>query len=594
MFGKFSEYTNYLRLKKQVRIIERSGFFDEKWYEKQYLNSSHTGSPVWHYVTSGVDLGYDPGPKFNTEKYLNENPDVKESLINPLFHYITTGKAEGRHVDISNSTYSKRENRSNGNTAKLNLSDLQRKQTIEAVKKFFDPIYYLLQNVDVRLAAIDPYDHFIWKGFAEGRNPAAFIHLNFMKKFYNIGATDLELFLSLMSEACFHNALLSKPVEYQNVKSKLDNPAADFSDLLIFDVEVYIKFNPDVVANADMNPIGHLYLSGLYENRLRKSKALDLNIVNAPDSQTDLEIVEQQEQPFKYIGFSNIEIKRPDKSSLTDVHLAIGIVLYQNTKTEVLRLTQSILNCAKQFEGNITIYYLDNSPKPLALKYLKIKLKNTHYELIECPENIGFSLGHNKIMSEAFKVKHTHYLGLNPDGYLLDNALSEALWFSKEQNDLGMIELKNEPLCHPKHYDPTTGRTDWISGAAFLFSKVIYDDVKGFDPDFPMYAEDIDLSLRTRIAGYGLFVCQHAQFYHDVTGRIDEDDLDRKKRMLIGNWYLCKKWGAESRAAIFKAELQRLEFDLENLPKVKKHCVADTKITALFKQARFSRSRYWK
>ncbi len=43
---------------------------------------------------------------------------------------------------------------------------------------------------------------------------------------------------------------------------------------------------------------------------------------------------------------------------------------------------------------------------------------------------------------------------------------------------------------------------DWVSGAAMLVRREAFDLVRGFDPKFFMYLEDIDLCLRIKAAGY--------------------------------------------------------------------------------------------
>jgi len=45
--------------------------------------------------------GRNPSEKFNSSYYLEQNPDVKSSGMNPLLHYIIFGKAEGRSIGIS-------------------------------------------------------------------------------------------------------------------------------------------------------------------------------------------------------------------------------------------------------------------------------------------------------------------------------------------------------------------------------------------------------------------------------------------------------------------------------------------------------------
>ena len=74
----------------------QSGLFDEEWYLAQYPEVREMGSPVEHYLTAGWKEGKNPSPRFHTWKYLYAYPDVRQSGMNPLVHYLSHGRAEGR------------------------------------------------------------------------------------------------------------------------------------------------------------------------------------------------------------------------------------------------------------------------------------------------------------------------------------------------------------------------------------------------------------------------------------------------------------------------------------------------------------------
>ncbi|MDO6799741.1 glycosyltransferase family 2 protein [Shimia thalassica] len=53
-------------------------------------------SAAQHYLNYGADLGRNPGPKFDTNYYLERYPDVAKTGQNALVHFETIGRAEGR------------------------------------------------------------------------------------------------------------------------------------------------------------------------------------------------------------------------------------------------------------------------------------------------------------------------------------------------------------------------------------------------------------------------------------------------------------------------------------------------------------------
>ena len=72
-------------------VIERSQFFDAKWYSEKYGIEK---DPAGHYLNEGWKQEYNPSNRFSTKDYLINNPDI--SGINPLLHYEAFGKNEGR------------------------------------------------------------------------------------------------------------------------------------------------------------------------------------------------------------------------------------------------------------------------------------------------------------------------------------------------------------------------------------------------------------------------------------------------------------------------------------------------------------------
>jgi len=82
----------FMKLLQQYLIIKNSGLFDSEYYLHTYsrdLNANN--NPLTHFIKFGWQEGKNPSTDFDTNFYLNHNPDVRESGINPLIHYITQG-----------------------------------------------------------------------------------------------------------------------------------------------------------------------------------------------------------------------------------------------------------------------------------------------------------------------------------------------------------------------------------------------------------------------------------------------------------------------------------------------------------------------
>ncbi|MDR1647311.1 MAG: glycosyltransferase [Zoogloeaceae bacterium] len=57
---------------------------------------------------------------------------------------------------------------------------------------------------------------------------------------------------------------------------------------------------------------------------------------------------------------------------------------------------------------------------------------------------------------------------------------------------------------------------DWVAGMFMLFRSEIYANMKGFDPDYYLYYEDVDLCLRLRRLGWKSALVPTARAIHDA------------------------------------------------------------------------------
>lgn len=85
------------RARKDKALIAQSEYFDKEYVANQLKQLGlKVKKPLEFFVSYGATLELSPSEKFDTKSYLAMNPDVKNSGINPLLHYIKHGKAEGR------------------------------------------------------------------------------------------------------------------------------------------------------------------------------------------------------------------------------------------------------------------------------------------------------------------------------------------------------------------------------------------------------------------------------------------------------------------------------------------------------------------
>lgn len=89
--GVFHSLVNY-RLRQDLEY-----FFDKSWYLSHYPDIKNSQLKlIDHYIKFGAKEGRWPNPLFDSGWYLKSYPDVDISGLNPLLHYIKYGISEGR------------------------------------------------------------------------------------------------------------------------------------------------------------------------------------------------------------------------------------------------------------------------------------------------------------------------------------------------------------------------------------------------------------------------------------------------------------------------------------------------------------------
>ncbi len=72
--------------------------FDTDFYLEHNPDVAKSGvDPLRHFINHGWREQRDPNADFSVKYYLENNPDIREAGINPFWHYVTAGHSEGRH-----------------------------------------------------------------------------------------------------------------------------------------------------------------------------------------------------------------------------------------------------------------------------------------------------------------------------------------------------------------------------------------------------------------------------------------------------------------------------------------------------------------
>lgn len=87
------------KIQESIQMIKHSDLFDHQWYLAQNPDVRESGiDPARHYLLFGGFERRDPSTNFSSQGYLDLHSDVKQSGINPLEHYLRHGEKEERAV----------------------------------------------------------------------------------------------------------------------------------------------------------------------------------------------------------------------------------------------------------------------------------------------------------------------------------------------------------------------------------------------------------------------------------------------------------------------------------------------------------------
>lgn len=211
--------------------------------------------------------------------------------------------------------------------------------------------------------------------------------------------------------------------------------------------------------------------------------------------------------------------------------LSIIIVSY-NVRYFLEQCLFSIYGSKGNFEYEV--FVVDNASKDGSVNYIRNRFPHREYptfHVIENVRNVGFGRANNQALERA---KGKYVLFLNPDTLLTENTLADCLTFAESHEDLGalgvMMLQTNGLFANESRRGLPTPWTAFckMSGLASLFPKsrifgryymryldkeqpseieivsgafmlLKNDSLKrlgGFDEQFFMYGEDIDLSYR--------------------------------------------------------------------------------------------------
>ncbi len=203
--------------------------------------------------------------------------------------------------------------------------------------------------------------------------------------------------------------------------------------------------------------------------------------------------------------------------------IGVAIVTY-NSARDIKACIESVIR-----EGLQDIAVVDSASEDETVKVIT--------ELGQPIQVLGTNQGFGYAANRAARMTNTEYvLFLNPDSTLQPGSIQSLNRTLEENPHAGIIGMllcdsNGKPEYMAYGDEPTlwrmilrrvvrptslsvTSPVDWVSGGAFLVKRSVFDAVGGFDEDFFLYWEDVDLCRRVREKGYPVLMSPKAKVTH--------------------------------------------------------------------------------
>lgn len=199
---------------------------------------------------------------------------------------------------------------------------------------------------------------------------------------------------------------------------------------------------------------------------------------------------------------------------------------------------------------------IDGSVKAIAKQYPKV-------EILPLESNLGYASGNNAGFEYIKKTNSNFIIFLNNDTIVapnfieplvkslnVDSAIGQTvpkIYYANHINKIwyagGKVNLWIGAVFHEgiRKSDAELYQqskiTDYATGCCFCMRTADYAELGGFDTSFPMYGEDVDLSLRIGETGKKVMFVPESNIWHKVSasvgGELSTSKFKRKIRGLV-------------------------------------------------------------
>lgn len=208
-------------------------------------------------------------------------------------------------------------------------------------------------------------------------------------------------------------------------------------------------------------------------------------------------------------------------------------------------LVEDNLGRTRMREGTFVVV-VDNFSSDHERERISVLAEREGWELLRPSENLGFGAGMNLAAAHAVERGATSLVLLNPDAHLIGDGVAALAAHVEADPSVVVSPVVERPdgrhFASEMELDLDTGEVrrvrdgrrydnsaSWLSGACLAISPSLWRRIDGFDDDYFLYWEDIDLSVRAERAGARLVVDPGIRAVHSAGGTQVEHAEQRGK-----------------------------------------------------------------
>lgn len=253
--------------------------------------------------------------------------------------------------------------------------------------------------------------------------------------------------------------------------------------------------------------------------------------------------------------------KHPDSEldSVLPIAKAAAVLVHYRQAALTARCLDSLLTYCPSLNA---IYIVDNSPDDDSLAELQKQFQNVRVRWLPQTGNLGFGAGCNAGITAALAEQMDAVLLINNDAWVEQDIVSRfaeasltyahhalltgciyepdgQIWYAGGEFSLYTVRAEHH------HQVPSQPQeTAFASGCLMWLPLPLLKVIQGFDPDYFLYIEDVDLNLRVSQAGFRIVCLPDVSIRHAASsstgGRASETSVYYQNR---NRWLLLRRHG---------------------------------------------------